>query len=416
MRGRKITLQISLCLVLLLLAMSLVMACPPPSLPPPQDSTSVVEPEPEITPIFPEIEPPELEPPPVEIEPMPVVIPLPEPVVTPIFPEIEPPEPILVPIPGSRDILERVNFELIDQHALDAPEWAEESVESLAAWLVEPARNDLEKVRAIFRWITHNVYYDVVTFFNIIEGTGPVADQSPEGVLASREAVCEGYSRLFKALAHLGGLEVVQVSGWAKGFGYTVGDPIEGPADHAWNAVKIDDGWYLLDSTWGAGSLDEERQFVRKFKEFFFLTPPEQLIYTHFPVNPHWQLLEVPITRDEFAEPPLVGPAFFENSLEFVSHPEGVIEVEHSVVVTISAPEDVELLAELEQEGQRLPRSLTFAQREGDHYVIEAVFPGPGDYCLLIFAGKRGETEEFKFAIRYKVIVSEGLPGPIGFP
>jgi hypothetical protein len=328
----------------------------------------------------------------------------------------EPQDIVLTPIPGSRDILERVNFELIDQHALNAPEWAEKSVESLAAWLIEPAQNDLEKVRAVFRWITQNIYYDVEGLL-----AGMPGDQSPEGVLASRKAVCAGYSRLFKALAHFGGLEVILVTGWAKGFGYTV-EALSGPPDHAWNAVQINDGWYLMDSTWGAGNLDEELQFVRKFKEFFFLTPPEQLIYTHFPVNPQWQLLEVPITKDEFAELPLVWPAFFENSLGFVSHPGGIIEVEHSVVITISAPEDVVLSTRLEQEGQRLSESLTFVQREGEHYVIEAVFPSPGDYYLWIFAEKKRREAEALMpaildpAIRYTVRVSEGLPGPIGFP
>ncbi|MCL0059926.1 hypothetical protein M1O20_05560 [Dehalococcoidia bacterium] len=344
------------------------------------------------------------EPDPVEVEPIEVV---PDPV------EVEP--IIVKPMPGPTNIVAEANFEAIDQHALATPESVANTVESLAAWLVEPARNDLETVRAIFRWITDSIYYDIVSYFNIIEGTGPVGDQSPEAVLDSRKAVCEGYSRLFKALAHFAGLEVVQVTGWVKGFGYPVEGLTEEP-NHAWNAVKINDGWYLLDSTWGAGGIDEEGQFVREFEEFYFLTPPDQFIYSHFPINPDWQLLEVPVTKDEFAKLPQVWPGFFEKNLEFVSHPGGIIEVEHSVVVTISAPEDVQLSVRLEQDDQRLPRTLTFVQREGEYYVIEAVFPGPGDYSLIIFAGKRGEAEELESVIEYTVKVSKGLPGPIGFP
>ncbi|MCL0066040.1 hypothetical protein M1N79_04100, partial [Dehalococcoidia bacterium] len=243
---------------------------------------------------------------PLETEPGDEFAPEDKPVPEPIHAPEPEPEPISVLRPGPTDIVAEANFEEIDQHALTTPESAANSVESLAAWLVEPAKNDLEKVRAIFRWITDNIYYDMVSYFNIVEGTGPVGDQSPEAVLNSRKAVCEGYSRLFKALAHLAGLEVVQVTGWTRGFGYRVGDPIEGPTDHAWNVVKIDDGWYLLDSTWGAGGIDEEGQFVREFKEFYFLTPPDQFIYSHFPINPDWQLLEVPIAKEEFAKLPLV--------------------------------------------------------------------------------------------------------------
>jgi len=369
--------------------MFLAAACPPPD---PRPEQPVEEPPAEERPA----EEPPAEEPPAE-EPPAEESPVEEPAVA-------------APTPGPANILEGVCFEAIDQHALDAPKWAEESVQSLAAWLIEPAQNDLEKVRVIFRWITYSISYDVGTFL-----AGVYGDQSPEAVLAGRTALCGGYARLLEKLSLAAGLEVVVIGGWAKGFGYTVGDPIEGAANHAWNAVRIHDGWYLLDSTWGAGSISEERQFVRKFREFHFLTPPDQLIYSHFPANPVWQLLEVQITKDEFVALPLVKPAFFEKKLEFASHPGGVIEVEHSVVVTILTPEDVQLSARLEQEGQLLPRELTFMQREGKHYIIEAVFPAPGEYCLIIFAGQRGEPE-LEFAIQYRVIVSEGLPGPIGFP
>ncbi|MCL0065725.1 hypothetical protein M1N79_02400, partial [Dehalococcoidia bacterium] len=76
----------------------------------------------------------------------------------------------------------------------------------------------------------------------------------------------------------------------------------------------------------------------------------------------------------------------------------------------------VQLSARLQQDGQQLPRTLTFVQREGEYYMIEAVFPDPGDYSLIIFARKRGEAEEIESVIEYTGRVSEGLPGLIGFP
>ncbi len=373
MRSRKLTSGVSFCLELLLLAMSLVLASSLPTLssPPVVEAESAVEPES-----------------------MPVVEPGPE-----------SRDLLLIPILESRDITEGVNFELIDQHALDAPEWAEESVESLAAYLIEPAQNDLEKVRAIFRWITHNIAYDREGLRAGIRG-----DQSAEGALASRKVVCEGYSRLFKALGHLAGLEVAYITGWVReerAAAFLEGTtPLEDPNYHAWNAVRIGGDWYLLDTTWA-----DDNAIV---EEFFFLTPPDQLIYTHFPRNPIWQLLEIPITREEFTELLLVRPSFFRYNLEPISQLRPTIETRHSITITISAPEDIQLSARLEQEDQRLPRTLTFVQREGEHYIIEAVFPDSGDYCLIIFAGKR-EAEKFKGAIQYRVKVSEGLPGPIGF-
>lgn len=325
--------------------------------------------------------------------------------------EQEPQNTLLAQIPESKDILKGVDFELIDQHALDTPEWAEETVKSLAAYLIEPAQNDLEKVRAIFRWITHNISYDVVTFYNIKEGVGPIADQSAEGALASRKVVCAGYAKLFKALALHAGLEAEYIIGWTNGSDFAFDDPFDG-LGHAWNAVKIDDNWYLLDVTWSAGHV-KEKQFVRRLNEFYFLTPPEQLIYSHFPENSDWQLLEVPVTREAFAKLLNVRPSFFIHNLEPISHHQHTIEAKRSVTIIISAPEDIHLSSALELENHRLSRSLTHVQRVGDYYAIEAVFSGPEDYCLFIFAGKKEQRRSM--AVHYRIKVSEGLPEMIRF-
>lgn len=45
-------------------------------------------------------------------------------------------------------------FTAIDEHALSAPDSVRSSVKELAAYLTDPAENDLLKVRSIFRWIT----------------------------------------------------------------------------------------------------------------------------------------------------------------------------------------------------------------------------------------------------------------------
>ena len=102
-----------------------------------------------------------------------------------------------------------------------------------------------------------------------------------------------------------------QLTVWGKGIGYSAGDQITGPSDHAWNAVKINGAWYLLDSTWGAGYTDEQNNFVFDFDDEYFLMPPEQFIYTHFPEDAKWQLLSTPISNNEFADLPDVQRRFF---------------------------------------------------------------------------------------------------------
>ena len=54
---------------------------------------------------------------------------------------------------------------------------------------------------------------------------------------------------------------------------------------HAWNAVFLGGFWRLLDCTWGAGKVEEDGTFIKELNEHFFLTDPDELIYTHFPYD-----------------------------------------------------------------------------------------------------------------------------------
>jgi transglutaminase/protease-like cytokinesis protein 3 len=202
-------------------------------------------------------------------------------------------------------------FDAIDAHARAAPSAPCTSITSLASYLTAPARSDREEARALFTWIALNINYDVSRF-----GQPP----DPDSVLAERRAVCAGYAALFKALAEAAGLEAEIVHGHAKGTGPQAAISADGLLTHDWNAVKIDGRWALLDCTWGAGRLNERKQFVKRFTDHYFLTPPELFIYDHLPLEDRWQLLQRPVTKSEFMARAWVQSAFFEHGLRLVSH------------------------------------------------------------------------------------------------
>src|SRR3990172_7525534 len=178
----------------------------------------------------------------------------------------------------------------IRQHVDKAGSEAEQSVEGLAQYLVKSAKPDEEKAYAVFYWLTQNIVYDTQGYF-----TGDYGNLTPEGVLQSRKAVCSGYSRLFKGLAEKVGLEVVEITGQAKGYEFTFDGKL---GAHAWNAVKLKGQWKLVDATWGAGFLSEGGQFIKQFDEFYFLSSPEHLIYSHLPNDSKWQLIKKPVSLD----------------------------------------------------------------------------------------------------------------------
>jgi transglutaminase/protease-like cytokinesis protein 3 len=192
-------------------------------------------------------------------------------------------------------------YKSIDEHALRAPSGAERSIESLAQYLAKPA-NNREKARAIYRWVTDRIAYDLPSFL-----ARKMGDNSPEGVLKSRLAVCHGYASLFQALCQSAGIESVVVTGRVKTVEF-LDDPQL--ANHAWNAVKLDGQWQLVDPTWAAGAI-MNGQYVKNFKDYYFLVPAEQLIFTHFPADPKWQLLAEPLTEKAFNDQPRVSPQLF---------------------------------------------------------------------------------------------------------
>jgi uncharacterized repeat protein (TIGR02543 family) len=53
----------------------------------------------------------------------------------------------------------------------------------------------------------------------------------------NRVAVCDGYASAFKLMCMIEGIECKEVTGWAG-------------ENHAWNKVKIDGEWFVVDATW----------------------------------------------------------------------------------------------------------------------------------------------------------------------
>ncbi|MGB3944734.1 MAG: transglutaminase domain-containing protein [Methanothrix sp.] len=304
----------------------------------------------------------------------------------------------------------------IDQFALAAPAGAEATPGDLARYLSMAGDADEERARAIYQWITANIDYDVEALKGGRAGVGGRV-RSPEEVLAERRGVCGEYSALFAKLCHLSGLEAEVIPGIGRGSGYTVGSDIPGSRNHAWNAVKIDGEWRLVDSTWGAGYLDPRAGFVEKFEEFYFLTPPEYLVWTHLPEDPRWQLLDLPISRGEYVALPYPKAAFFNNDILILEPMEGTIGSGGEAAVLLSAPEDVRFIAELlDERGEKLPGRFAQVQRSEDGVLIRAEAPGPGNYTLRIYSKRSKAEEAYAWTLDYRIAAGRNAPAVIGYP
>lgn len=298
---------------------------------------------------------------------------------------------------------ERRDFSAIDRHALAAPPELKQAPKKLVAYLIAPAQDDVDKARAIFRWLTDNVEYDIASY-----RSGAVSALLAEDVLASGKAMCSGYATLFGELAQLAGLEVVSVHGYAKGFDYRPGDTV-GAANHDWNAVRLQGRWQLIDSTWGAGGVDETGSYRRRFQPHYFLTDPAQLAYSHWPEERQWRLLDTEQTAGGFAALVRPTPTFFELGLGLGPQRTHTLQPHcNRFEVVLDVPTDVVLTATLTQPGRLLDRS-TLVQREQRQARIQVLLPDNGEYRLNLYAKPRADKNgPFEPVLAYR-IVAQGL-------
>lgn len=204
-----------------------------------------------------------------------------------------------------------------------------EDFRQMAKKLTVPFMTNQEKVRAIFVWITDNIKYDFEKYrtdrsnggYTRIYGRSQkeieikrqkIKQEKVNKVYTSGKGVCEDYSYLFEAMCQAVGIEAKTITGYARFNPADIGRHTN-TVNHAWNSVKIDGFWYLLDATWAAGTTDFRTGiFTKKFQEGFFLSDPAVFILNHFPEEPKWQLLPQPISFEGFSMFPFVHDGFYD--------------------------------------------------------------------------------------------------------
>lgn len=279
------------------------------------------------------------------------------------------------------------------------------TVAALAQELAAGKTSERDKALAFYDWVAKNIRYDIVAY-----QAGNYPDPSPEVTFSTRSGVCEGYARLFVALCHAVGMEAEMVPGYSKGF---APDEDKSQPDHAWNAVKIDGKWVLLDPTWGSGHIDQGKDFVAEFSRDWFETPPDQFVATHLPEDPRWQLRSPAMTSSDFFAQPSLSNRYFDYGLTLLSHPKGKISTDGPFQVKISSDRDCRMMAALYQGSNAMPGTYTLVERTGRENLISVEPPAAGKYSLVVFVGPPDQLQA-QSAVVYQVAATGG--GSAEFP
>ena len=198
--------------------------------------------------------------------------------------------------------------------------------DELAAIITGPFETDSLKVRAIYCWVVQNISYNYAAYR---KGTQHMPYRG-EGIdaynykricktISTKKGVCEDYSLVFQYLCRVSNIKCEKVTGWAltsKPRNILKVTLSQSSSNHAWNAVMINDKWYLTDVTFGSGYVDlKKRRFIRCQNDYYYLTPPDDFILNHHPKDKRWQLLENPLSIKEFVNNAKANyPAFLAKS------------------------------------------------------------------------------------------------------
>jgi hypothetical protein len=146
----------------------------------------------------------------------------------------------------------------------------ERNAQALVNRLTAGKSSDKEKFDAIFVWVAKNIRYNYAAYLSPRGATAP----NLKRILKRKSGICLDYAFLMDTLCTLAGIQNVSVYGYAKDDLFDVGDSLY-MDNHAWNAVKLDNYWYVYDVTWSAG------QYVLQLRRFSqFIVNVEHWLYS----------------------------------------------------------------------------------------------------------------------------------------
>ena len=213
-----------------------------------------------------------------------------------------------------------INFSRADNIAKTYKSKNLNDLNKITSALTSRLDTDVEKFRAIYIWITHNIANDFGLYSKNHRKRKRFKNDSIKlekwnsrfkkilfkKLLKRKRTICTGYAYLLKEMCAIAGIKSIMVNG--SGRTSTMDEEDLAYANHTWNLVKLNNKWYLCDPTWSTGiSYPEEGKFIFNYDNGYFLTEPKIFFFNHFPLSKEHSLL-APNTPNfnEFVEMPVL--------------------------------------------------------------------------------------------------------------
>nr|WP_321221895.1 transglutaminase domain-containing protein [uncultured Psychroserpens sp.] len=220
---------------------------------------------------------------------------------------------------------DHIDFSKADQMASMCKNEGLDNMPKLVYNLTSNLDTDVEQFRAIYMWVCHNIANDYTLYLKNKRKRNKFKNDSTKlrvwnenfkkvvfkKLLKQERTICTGYAYIIQELAKLANLDCEIVHGYGKTSMTNINEL--DPPNHSWNAIKLNEKWYLCDPTWASGIPDPETNFFKfEYNNGYFLSNPRLFIVNHFPLDKKWTLLENENhTFEEFLDAPILyGKAY----------------------------------------------------------------------------------------------------------
>ncbi|WP_299102136.1 transglutaminase domain-containing protein [uncultured Winogradskyella sp.] len=218
-----------------------------------------------------------------------------------------------------------IDFKKADSIALSYTNEGLYNLPKLAFQLTNDLDTDAEKFRSIYFWVCHNISNNYSLYLRNKHQRHRLKNDSIKlknwndnfkkklfkKLLKHNTTICTGYAYLVRELANLANIKCNIIQGYGR-VSTTNIETLDLP-NHSWNAVKLNDKWYLCDPTWASGIPNPKtNSFSFQYNNGFFLAEPKLFAVNHFPVDEKWSLIEDnAATFKEFLAAPIIyGKAY----------------------------------------------------------------------------------------------------------
>ncbi len=136
---------------------------------------------------------------------------------------------------------------------------------------INPSNPRTRDIYSINNYLINNSKYDHAVASNGIKKT---TKRTAYGVLVEGSGVCGSYSKAFELVAKQANIKALVDTGNTKENGVVKPD-----GAHAWNVVKVDGKWYMLDATWNDSSFSADKTYDDNIQGVFneYLLVPKEI-------------------------------------------------------------------------------------------------------------------------------------------